>query len=145
MNDEKPFVEKIPDVLRYFLAIPFGIISIIVVYVFLYFIITYTSDPESLHVALFKFAFNNIFYVIIFLYAVNYMMPKYKNEMLIVLTTVLVLIALLGLFYSYNGYIDNDWYILGYIFLIITSIGTTIYLRKENINKEIKLEEDNKE
>lgn len=87
-------MEKVPNFARYILAIPIGIVAVIVVGILVQLSNLLVSDPNSLNMNIVTFLYRNGINVIIFFWAINYILPNHKF-----LITLILSIGF-GLFYS---------------------------------------------
>lgn len=116
------FLDKIPNWLRYILAIPFGIISVI----FFSFIISLStllySDVDSLWFKLCSFIYSNGINIIIFFYTFNYILPKYNFKITLAFTIIIgILYSILqGVSFAANTFTLE--YIIAFILVIISLI-----------------------
>ena len=111
-------MEKFPNWAKYMLAIPAGIIAVIVVAFFVQLSNLLVSDPNSLNMNIVTFLYRNGVNAIIFFWTINCILPKHKF-----LITLIISIGF-GIFYSIiegmyiiQGNISLE-YILAFIELI---------------------------
>ena len=90
-------MEKIPNWLRYILAIPFGILSLFVVYYIGYFSNLYVASPDSIMMAVYDFTYSNFFNVIVMIYSMNYMLPKHQFKFTLVISILFCALGFVGL------------------------------------------------
>ena len=87
-------MEKIPNWARYILAIPAGLIAVIIVGFFVQFSNLLVSDPNSLNMNIVTFLYRNGVNTIVFFWTINYILPSHKF-----LITLIISIGF-GIFYS---------------------------------------------
>lgn len=85
---------KIPNWARYIIAIPAGLIAVIIVGFFVQFSNLLVSDPNSLNMNIVTFLYRNGVNAIVFFWAINYILPNHKF-----LITLIISIGF-GIFYS---------------------------------------------
>ncbi len=121
------YIEKIPNWLRYILAIPFGIIMVLFIALITLITQLLYADPNSLWITIISFIFANGINVIVFFYGLNIMLPKKK------FVVTLVISIIVGILYSISQgmliVMDTiTWeYIIAYI-LFMTCMGISCYM-----------------
>lgn len=120
-------MEKIPNWLRYVLAVPYGLILVIISAFIIYFSNIMFADPDSLYFYLSNFIFRNGINVIIFFWGLNTALPNYRFKVTLVISIIfgLAYTLLQGISIARNTI--NLEYIIAYIEVIICLI-TSCYL-----------------
>lgn len=85
MEDDNIF-RKIPNIWRYILAIPVGIIGVIVAFILMNISDLWISDPNSLYHTINIFIFRNFLNIIAFFYLMNYTLPKHQFKITLTLS-----------------------------------------------------------
>lgn len=125
------FLNKLPNWLRYIVAIPIGIISLVVFYYIGYFSNLYIASPDSIYIKIYNFLYNNGINVIIMISVMNYVLPKYQFQFTLILSILFCGIAFTGL--GMNILMQNitTFYIIGFLLTIISFIFCCYYTYKE--------------
>lgn len=120
-------INKMPNWLRYVLAIPFGIILVILIGIVILISNSIYSDIDSLWFQLITFLYKNGINVIVFFWGVNSMLPAHR------FTITLIISIIFGIIYTFIegmafmvGNISLE-YILAYIEIIICLIISCYY------------------
>lgn len=116
-------MEKIPNWLRYILAIPFGIVANIVIYWIVYYTNLFYSHPESLYMLLIDYLYSNCIQIFIFFGCMNYMLPKHQFKFTVTISIIYCTVCMFALglsFYELN-FNWTDW------LAIILTLGAFIY------------------
>ena len=71
-------MDRLPNWLRYVLAIPYGIVLVVFVGFIIYISNLFFSDPDSLYTYIITFVYRNGINIIILFYGINNMLPNYK-------------------------------------------------------------------
>ena len=116
-------MEKLPNWLRYILAIPFGIVCSIIGYYFVWFSNVLFASPDSLYMVLIDYMYTNCFNVFVMIYSMNYMLPKHQFKFTVTLSIIYCSLCLfaLGLVFTEMSYTWSD-----YLAFILT-FGAFIY------------------
>lgn len=101
---EKSFIEKLPNWLRYIIAIPISIIGTMIVLFFINFSNMLFSDTNSLWYFIINFAVANFISVLVFFFCLNYILPKYEFTFTLVIS---ILICFLITFLLVSTIITN--------------------------------------
>lgn len=129
-------LEKIPNWVRYVLAIPFGLVCWFVGYYIGYFSNLYVASPDSWAMKIYIFLYNNGINVLVMLGTMNYMLPKYHFQFTLVISIILSSIIMIGLGMSILVQNITISYILG-IMLFFSCIAYCCYCAyKEHINED---------
>lgn len=129
-------MEKIPNWLRYGLAIPFGLICGILGYYIYYLGNLWVASPDSLMMKFCNFIYSNCIIILVIVYAMNTMLPKHQFKFTLVVT---ILYCALGLV-SLGILIITQSITWKFIVQLIMVIATTIYTNIHVFN-EYKVEE----
>ena len=120
-------ISKMPNWLRYLLAIPFGILLVIFMAIVIQISNSFFGDSDSLWNVLTTFLYRNGINVIVFFYGINVMLPSHK----FIIT--LIISIIFGVIYTFIegmafmiGNISFE-YILAYIEIIICLIVSCYY------------------
>ena len=87
-------MEKIPNWLRYIIAIPYGILLVIFMGITMHFTNLWFVEPDSFFMHLSTFVFRNGLNVIVFFWGLNTMLPKHR----FIIT--LIISIIIGILYS---------------------------------------------
>lgn len=109
------FVDKIPNWLRYILAIPVGLISIFLFYYIGYFSTRFVASEDSIAMWLFYFLYQNGINVIVMVTAMNYVLPKYQFRFTIAVAIIFCSLGMIGLGISIMTNSITVKYIIGLI------------------------------
>lgn len=90
-------INNIPNWLRYILAIPYGILLVLFVFIILQISNSLYADSDSFWSLLLTFLFRNGINLIIFFYGLNVMLPNYKFKITLILSIAF------GIFYTFIG------------------------------------------
>lgn len=118
------FVDKIPNWLRYILAIPVGLISIFLFYYIGHFSTRFVASEDSIAMWLFYFLYQNGINVIIMVTAMNYVLPKYQFKFTIVVSIIFCSLGMIGLGIN----IMTNSITIKYIIGLILTFGSFIYV-----------------
>lgn len=120
------FLDKIPNWLRYILAVPFGIISVIFFSLIISLSTSLYSDVNSLWFKLCAFIYSNGINIIIFFYTFNCMLPKYNFKITLTFTIIIgILYSILqGISFATNTLTLE--YLIAFILVIISLIISCI-------------------
>lgn len=99
-------MEKIPNWLRYILAIPFGIVVNIAFYWIVYYSNLFFSHPESLYMLIIDFIYVNFINVFVIIGAMNSMLPKHQYKFTITLSIIGCLLSLFAITFGDNEFFD---------------------------------------
>lgn len=121
------YLNKIPDWLRYILAIPFGILAVLFICLIIFISQLLYADPNSLWTIISNFIFANGINVIVFFYGLNIMLPKKK---FMITLTISIIVGILYSILQGMSIVMNilTWeYIIAYI-LFMTCIVISCYM-----------------
>lgn len=142
------FLNKIPNWLRYILAVPIGIVCLYIVYFIGYFSNLYIASPDSLCIEIYKFIYSNCINVLVMISSMNFILPKYQFKFTLVISIIFCSIGFVGL--GMNILMQNITvtYIIGLV-LTMASFGFSCYhtfkkYPSTNQTKEDLLEINNK-
>ncbi len=121
-----------PNWLRYVLAVPYGLILVIVFAFIIYFSNIMFADPNSLYFYLSNFIFRNGINIIIFFWGLNTVLPNYRFKITLVISIIFGLAYTLLQGISIVRNTINLEYIIAHIEVIICLI-ISCYL---NFNKK---------
>jgi hypothetical protein len=151
-------MEKIPNWLRYTLAIPFGIVCSILGYYIIWFSNVLYASPDSLYMFLIDYLYNNCFNAVVLIYSMNYMLPKHQFKFTLVVSIIFCGLGFVGLGMSIIMQNITTSYIIGLILTFIAFIGSCCYTfneypiqKQESINnysydtKNINIQESNED
>lgn len=124
-------LKKIPNWLRYILAIPFGILCLYIGYYVGYFSNLYIASPDSWCMVVFNFVYNNGINVMVMISTMNWMLPKHQFKFTLVISIILCGIGLVGLGMSILMGSITIPYIIGLTTTIICFISMCCYTFKE--------------
>ena len=131
------FLNKIPNWLRYILAIPFSLIAVIVGYYIFYWSNLWVASPDSLMMIFFNFIYKNGLNVFVLIGTLNYILPKHQIKFTLTISIIFCAIGFIGLgMVLLVGEITLP-YIIGFITTLISFIISCIFTFKEYYNKEI--------
>lgn len=116
------FIEKIPNWIRYILALPAGIVCLIIFYYIGYFANLYIASPDSWCIKFYTFFYNNGINVLIMMGVMNYILPNYQFKFTLVISVIFFALGFIGL--GMNILIQNITvtYILGLVLTVIAFI-----------------------
>lgn len=114
-------MNKIPNWLRYILAIPSGITLAICATAFIYFSTRLVSDSNSLNMKFVLFALPNIAIPIFFIIGVYEMLPRYKKRISGTISVILAMICIAELFLHLSPY-DTAGIMASAVTLLIMSV-----------------------
>lgn len=127
--------EKIPNWLRYIIAVPVGIIGVIGLYFIMHIGFLYI-DPDAPIIHISDFLYGNFFNIIIFLYCFNCCLPKHQFTF----TVIISVIGLLLYGVSFGIFLISNTLnitlvistLLGIIAFIISAIYSFKYYKNQN-------------
>lgn len=90
-------MERIPNWLRYILAIPYGIVSYLIIYYIGYFSNLWIASPDSLMIRFYCYIYTNVIGTFIFMYAMISMLPKHQFKFAVVVSIILCALAFVGI------------------------------------------------
>ena len=135
-------MEKIPNWLRYIIAIPGGILGMIVVYFIGYFSNLWVASPDSLMMKFFAWLYGNGIGIIVGLYCMDLILPKYKIQFNITLSLLYGALIVVAFTFLFLGITTCTWgQVLGGIFNIVCLVFFNVYAFKH----QDELNVDNKE
>lgn len=115
-------MEKIPNWLRYLLAIPYGLLLVVISAGILTLSNLLFSDPNSLYFYISSFIFKNGLNIMIFFWGINMMLPNHRFKITLIISIIfgLAYTLLEGIGIAQN---NISWiYIIAYIEVIISLI-----------------------
>ena len=124
-------MEKLPNWLRYILAIPFGFICLIIMYYICYFSNLWIASPDSLMIKFFNYIYNNGINAIVFIYAMDTMLPKHQFKFAVTISIIFCGIGMIGLGMSIMTGDITVSYLISLVFNIICFIYACYYTFKE--------------
>ncbi len=132
------FINKIPNFVRYIVAIPFGILCLIVGYYIGYFSQLYIASPDSLAIKIYNFLYQNGINVLVMIGGMNLILPKHRFKFTLIISVIFGFIGItgLGINIAYNNITIS--YIVGLILTILAFIYacySTFNDEKENSTK----------
>lgn len=132
------FFNKMPNWLRYVLAIPFGFICYLIGYYLFYFSWCWFASPDSIAVIIYNFAYVNCVGIVIFLYTMSLMLPKHQFAFSLILSIIYGALNFIGLgFYFFAESITLSL-IIEIVLTTLTLVLDCIYIHKEfKIDKAI--------
>ena len=115
-------MDRLPNWLRYILAIPYGIFLVIFVGLIIYISNLFFSNPNSLYTYIINFIYRNGVNIIILFYGINNMLPNYKFKITLILSIIIGIVysVFLGMLIMLGDL--SIEYIIAYILLIFTLI-----------------------
>lgn len=90
-------IEKMPNWLRYILAIPFGILCLIIVYYIGYFSNRLIASRDSWLIVIYNFLYANGINVIVMVTGMNCMLPKYQFGFTLTIAIIFCSLGMMGL------------------------------------------------
>ena len=115
-------MDRLPNWLRYILAIPYGIVLVIFVGFIIYISNLFFSDSNSLYTYIITFVYRNGINVIILFYGINNMLPNYKFKITLIISIIIGMIySILQGMSIILGNLSIE-YIIAYIELIFALI-----------------------
>lgn len=139
-------MKKLPNWLRYTLAIPFGLICSILGYYIVWFSNVLYASPDSLYMVLIDYMYNNCFNAIVLIYSMNCMLPKHQFKFTLVVSIIFCGLGFIGLGMSFLMQSITTSYIIGLILTFIAFIGScchTFYEYADNSNNPPIIKENN--
>ena len=129
-------IEKIPNWLRYILAIPFGIICSILIYYVGYFSNLWIASPDSLMIKFYDYIYSNVINILIFMITMSYMLPKHQFKFVLTISIIFCSLSLIviGMAIVMNTITLQD--LIGMILSIVASIWSCFYIYNEFSNQE---------
>lgn len=137
MNNEN-FIKRMPNWLRYLLALPLSILSIIPIDIIIFISNWLYSDINSVWYFISNFIVANVLNILIFFFSLNYILPKYKFGVTVTFNAILVVLIFLLLISSmYNYTLDFKTF----IGLVLNAIACIIscyysYKNKDNVDEQ---------
>ena len=115
-------MDRLPNWLRYVLAIPYGIVLVVFVGFIIYISNLFFSDSDSLYTYIINFIYRNGVNIIILFYGINNMLPNYKFKITLILSIIIGIVysVFLGMLIMLGDL--SIEYIIAYILLIFTLI-----------------------
>ena len=139
-------MEKVPNWLRYIIAIPGGILGSILAYCIVNFSNLWIASPDSLMIKLWAWVYGNGVGILIALYFMDLILPKYKVQFNITLSLLYGALIVVAFTFLFLGITTYTWgQILGGIFNIVCLICFNVYAFKhqEELNADNKEQNNN--
>lgn len=135
------FIDKVPNWLRYILAIPFGLIAVILGYYIFYWSNLWVASPDSLMMKFCTFIYQNGLNVFVLFGVINYILPKHQIKFVISISIIFCSLAFVGLgMVLLMGEITLS-YIVSFATTLISFILSCIFTFKEYYSNENKKSE----
>lgn len=129
-------MEKIPNWLRYILAIPFGIVCLVIGYYIGYIGNRWVASPDSLMMITYNFLYANGINVIMMMYGMNTMLPKYKFRFTLVVSIILFCLGIISLRLTIFMNTITVKYVIGLFLTFLAIIFSCYYTyQQEEIEK----------
>jgi len=133
--EEKNFIEKIPNWLRYIIAIPISVIGTIIVLFFINFSNMLFSDTNSLWYFIINFVVANFISVLVFFFCLNYTLPKYEFTFTLIISILICCLIMFLLILTILTNTLNFKYIIGLLQSVISCIISCILSKKGSFNQ----------
>ncbi len=133
---EDNFINKIPNWLRYILAIPVGLIAVIIGYYIFYWSNLWVASPDSLMMKFCTFIYQNGLNVFILIGVIVYIVPKHQIEFAIVLSIIFCSIGFVGLGMTILVGEITFSYIIGFTLTLISFIVNCLFVFKKYYSNE---------
>lgn len=126
-------MEKIPNWLRYILAIPYGIVINILVYWAYYYSNLFFSHPESMYMLLIDYLYVNCVQIFVFFTCMCQMLPKHQFKFTITISILYCSVCIFALGFAFATqtleYNWTDW--LAVIISITSFVYSCYYINNE--------------
>lgn len=132
---EKSFIEKLPNWLRYIIAIPISIIGTIIVLFFINFSSILFSDTNSLWYFIITFVSANFLSILVFFFCLNYTLPKYEFTFTLIISILICCLIMFLLILTILTNTLNLKYIIGLLLSVISCIISCIFSKKGSFNQ----------
>ncbi len=125
------FLDKMPNWLRYILAIPIALIAVILGYYIFYWSNLWVASPDSLMIIFCTFIYQNGLNVFVLIATMNYILPKHQIKFTLTISIIYCAIGFVGLgMVLLMGEITIP-YIVGFITTLISFIISCVFTFKE--------------
>ena len=131
------FIEKLPNWLRYILAIPFGILAYIVISFIILLGQSLFNDANSIWLTLISFIISNGISIIIFLNAVYFMVPNNKYKFTLVLAIFIEIFCTILTFNVFTIANITLGTMLAYILFTICLVLSLCFLHNQSSSEEL--------
>lgn len=132
---KRNLIEKIPNWLRYIIAIPASLIGTILIIMFINFNTMLFSDTNSLWYSAINFILANFVSVLVFFLCLNYILPKYKFIFTLILSILLLILIYCLLIFSTLSNNLSTQYVIGNILFSIGCVISCYLSKKEKFNE----------
>ena len=128
-------MEKLPNWLRYILAVPFGIFCCIIGYYIFWFSNAFYASPDSLYMTLIKYIYTNFFNVIVMIHSINYMLPKHHFKFTLVISIIFCGFGFFGLGISFLTQSITLSSIIGFLLTFVAFVGCCYHTFYKYVDK----------
>ena len=128
------FVEKMPNWLRYIIAVPTGILTLVIFYYIGYFSNLYIASPDSLFMIIYSFLYNNGINVFEMIETMKFVLPRHQFKFTLIISIIFCSLGMIGLGMSFITNNITLSYIIGLVLTFVCFIVECCHTYKTNPN-----------